>query len=423
VHDVDHYGLTVLFVSVALFAAVVSTRLSSAIRIPAPAIFLAVAAVAASLVPQLGSLPVVTDQRIVTIALIIILFDGGTSMGLRRFSTAATAIVWVGVAGTVVTAGALAVCAHLILGFDWTAALLLGTALAPTDPAVVFSVLGGQEIAGRSGTLLEGESGFNDPVGIALMASLLGASGGGLHALGAGLGTFALQMVVGAAVGVAGGYLLREVAVRLPLGHPALHPLRVIAFAGAIYGAGTVLHGSGFLAVFLAGIVVGDVETPEAPHVERFTGALSSLAEIVAFTVLGLTVDLSHVATAAEWVPGVVLAVLMMLVVRPLLVGVVLVPVRLTRRERVFVLWSGLKGAVPILLGTFLLLEGVPQARRLYDIIFVVVLISVVVQGGTVPLAARKLRIPMRSDAAREKAGARVATPHPGPGDSARSGS
>ena len=147
-HDVDHYGLTVLFVSVALFAAVVSTRLSSAIRIPAPAIFLAVAAVA-SLVPQLGSLPVVTDQRIVTIALIIILFDGGTSMGLRRFSTAATAIVWVGVAGTVVTAGALAACAHLLLGFDWTAALLVGTALAPTDPAVVFSVLGGQEIAGR----------------------------------------------------------------------------------------------------------------------------------------------------------------------------------------------------------------------------------------------------------------------------------
>src|SRR5699024_4006368 len=108
-----------------------------------------------------------TDQRIVTVALALILFDGGMHIGWRRLRTITGGVVWLGVAGTVLTAGVLAVCAHTLLGFDWRAALLLGTALAPTDPAVVFSVLGRREIAGRTGTLLEGESGANDPVGIA----------------------------------------------------------------------------------------------------------------------------------------------------------------------------------------------------------------------------------------------------------------
>src|SRR5947209_5630725 len=193
--DLGHFGLLVLLVSAALLVAVTSNRLAAALRVPAPALFLAGAAVAGRVVPGLGSLPLVSVQRIVTVALVVILFDGGLTIGWRRFRTAAGAIVWLGVAGTVVTAGALAAVARL-LGFDWRTALLLGTALAPTDPAVVFSVLRGQEIAGRSGTLLEGESGANDPVGIALLASLLGASGSGVAAAGSTLGTFALQMSV-----------------------------------------------------------------------------------------------------------------------------------------------------------------------------------------------------------------------------------
>jgi cell volume regulation protein A len=321
------------------------------------------------------------------------LFDGGLNIGLRRARTAAVPIVWVGVAGTAVTAGAMAFFAHVLFGFDWRLSLLLGTALAPTDPAVVFSVLGGKEIPGRSGTLLEGESGANDPVGIALMASILGTTGGGLHALGSGLREFLVEMVVGAAVGVLGGFLMRGAATRLPLPNAALHPLRALAFAGATYGGATVLHGSGFLAVLLAGIVVGDVDAPQDHDVERFAGAMSTLAEIVAFTVLGLTVDLRHALHADQLIPGVVLAALLILVVRPLLVGPLLLPVRLTAGERIFVLWAGLKGAVPIVLGTFLLVEHVPQATRLYEIIFVVVLISVVVQGGSVPYVTRLLKI------------------------------
>jgi hypothetical protein len=154
------------------------------------------------------------------------------------------------------------------------------------------------------------------------------------------------------------------------------------------------------------------VEVSPAADVIR---ALATLGEIVVFTLLGLTISLPHVATAAVLVPGVVLAVLMMVVVRPLLVGLVLLPVRLTGAERLFVLWSGLKGAVPIVLGVFLLLQGVPQAQRLYAVIFVVVLISVFVQGGTVPLAAHALHIPMQRHGADHPAGRRGAGHGRGP--------
>jgi cell volume regulation protein A len=135
---------------------------------------------------------------------------------------------------------------------------------------------------------------------------------------------------------------------------------------------------------------------PFQTEVQRFTGALASLGEMVAFTVLGLSIPLFGLLSSTDALTGVAIAALLVVVVRPVLVGLLLIPVRLRMPERVFVLWAGLKGAVPILLGVFILGAGLPDADRLYRIIFVVVLISVVVQGGSVPLAARLLRIPMR---------------------------
>ncbi|MDT4940181.1 MAG: potassium/hydrogen antiporter, partial [Pseudonocardiales bacterium] len=176
--------------------------------VPAPALFLIAAAVAADLVPQLGGLSIRTDQAIVTVALVVILFEGGMQIGWARLRPAVAAVVWVGLAGTAVTAAAMAGLAYYAFGFDWRAALLVGAALAPTDPAVVFSVLGKREIAGRSGTLLEGESGANDPVGIALMASLITAGGLSAGAFGQIAGEFVLQLGVGAAVGIVGGRAL-----------------------------------------------------------------------------------------------------------------------------------------------------------------------------------------------------------------------
>jgi cell volume regulation protein A len=396
--DVEHFALILLIMAAAVVVAVLSNRISERIRIPAPAIFVLAAAVASDIIPVLGQLSVTTVQRLVTVALAVILFDGGMHIGWRRFRPAAGAVVWVGVAGTFVTAAALAALAHLLFGLDWWVALLLGTALAPTDPAVVFSVLGRREVAGRSGTILEGESGANDPVGIALMASLLAAGQtAGLDAAGAVVGGFLLQLVVGAAVGVAGGVLLVGFMRRVPLPSGALYPLRVLASALAIYGAATVAHGSGFLAVFIAGILVGDARAPYKGEIERFHAALASLAEIVAFIVLGLTVGLHTLPDGGAWVIGLTLAVLLTFVVRPLLVGLLLLAVRLAWGERLFVLWAGLKGAVPILLGTFLLTAEVPDASRLYAVIFVVVAFSVLVQGGLVPTVAARLGVPMRT--------------------------
>src|SRR5215208_1879045 len=235
--DVEHFALLVLLVGVAITVAVLSNRISERIRIPAPAIFLLAAAVASDLVPTLGELSVTTVQRVVSVALAIILFDGGMHIGWQRFRTAAGPVVWVGVAGTFVTAAALAALAHALFDLDWRAVLLVGTALAPTDPAVVFSVLGRREVAGRSGTILEGEAGANDPVGIALMASLLAAGqSAGVDAAGSIAGTFLLQLALGAAVGVAGGALLVEFMRRMPLPSEGLYPLRVLAGALVIYG-------------------------------------------------------------------------------------------------------------------------------------------------------------------------------------------
>jgi cell volume regulation protein A len=171
--------------------------------------------------------------------------------------------------------------------------------------------------------------------------------------------------------------------------------MRTLAFAGVVYGLATVTGGSGFLAVFIAGVVVGDPNAPYKLEIERFHSAAASLAEVVAFVVLGLTVslrDLEHVN--ALW-PGLLIAVVLTLLVRPVLVGLLSLPIRLRLGERFFVLWAGLKGAVPVLLGTFAFTSGIAGAERIYDIVFVVVTFSVVVQGGLVPTVARWARVPM----------------------------
>jgi cell volume regulation protein A len=394
-HGVESFAWLTLGVSIAMALAIFSNRISQYTRVPAPGMFLIGAAILSAVVPGLGRLRIADVQNVVTVALVLILFDGGMQLGLRRIRPVAAAVTWIGTAGTVVTAGGVALLAHLALGLGWQTALLLGTALAPTDPAVVFSVLGRREVAGRSGDILAGESGANDPVGISLMIALLTSTGGGLARVGTGVWQFVLQMAIGGAVGLLGGLGLRRL-MRLALPSEGLYPLRTLASAGVLYGVATVAHGSGFLAVFLAGVLVGDTRAPYKREVEGFHGALANLAEPVAFVVLGLTVRLRELsADDAVW-PGLLLAVALIVVVRPVLVGLVQLPVRLRPGERVFVLFAGLKGAVPVLLGTFVVAAGGSDARRVYDLVFVVVAVSVVAQGALVPLVARWCRVPMR---------------------------
>jgi cell volume regulation protein A len=391
------FGLIVLVVGLAAAAAVLSNRLSARLRVPAPAFFLVAAVIAAQLWPSAGELPTLTVERVVTLALAIILFDGGMHIGRRRFRTAATAIVWIGIAGTLVTAAGTAVAARYVAGMSWHLALLVGTAVAATDPAVVFSVFGRREIAGRTGVLLEGESGANDPVGIALLSALLAAHGGAASVVWHVIGEFALQMTVGVAVGVGGGIALLAFMRRVPLPSEGLYSPRVLACVLAIFGAATLAQGSGFLAVLVAGIIIGDEPAPYKREIERFHSSLASLAEIVAFVMLGLTMRLSQLASASAWAKGLALAALLAFVIRPVLGGLVTLPIRMTLRERVFFLWTGLKGAVPILLGLAILDSGTAGAAGAYQVIFVIVGFSVTVQGGLVPALAHRLRIPLRT--------------------------
>jgi potassium/hydrogen antiporter len=196
-------------------------------------------------------------------------------------------------------------------------------------------------------------------------------------------------------IGIVGAYLLVVALRRVVLPDPALYPLRTLAFAGAIYGVATVAHGSGFLAVYVAGILVGDSEIPAKRTIERFNTSLASLAEIVVFVALGLTIDLTDLGANHRWLDGLVLALVLAVVARPLAVGPLLIPAKLSRGERLFVMWSGLKGAVPILLASFAVLGGVEDANRIYGIVFVVVAFSVVLQGASIPYVAARLGIPM----------------------------
>ena len=392
----EPFALLVMLVAGVGLVAVLSNRVASRIKLPAPALFLVGAAIAAKVIPALHGPSQHAVEQVVTLALACILFDGGMDIGWARFRSAIGPVAMTGVLGTFLTVIAGALLVHFAFGLAWYVSLLVATAVTPTDPAVVFSVLGQREVPGRAGVILKGESGANDPVGIALMASLIAAAGISAGAFAHVGGEFLLQMAVGVAVGVAGGRALVWFTQRVPLPSEGLYPLRTLACVLLLFGIATLAHGSGFLAVFAAGIVLGDERVPFKREIETFHAALASLAEIVAFIVLGLTIDLAVISRADVWIPGLILGAALAFIIRPLLVGLCLIPARLKRNERSFVLFAGLKGAVPILLGSFLLAAHVPGAERLYGIVAVVVVFSVVVQGSLMPAAARLLHVPMR---------------------------
>jgi potassium/hydrogen antiporter len=395
-NEVHAFGTIVLLVATGFALAVGTSRLSERFSIPGPAIFLIAAAVISDLSEQIAdALTVKEVERIGVVALIVILFDGGARIGMRRMRVAALPVISLGVFGTFATAALVAVAAHYLLDFSWITAGLIGAAIAPTDPAVMFSVLGHREVHGRTGTILEGESGVNDPVGIALMIGMIELATKDDAGFSIVIWEFVREMAVGLAVGIGGAWALTRLMRHVRLPNPGLYPIRTLAAAGVIYGLASVLHGSGFLAVFIAGLIVGDVPAPYQQDIERFMTSLSSIAEIAVFVAFGLTIDLASF-DASWWVNGVVLAMLLGLVIRPLVVAAVLAPARLHLGERIFVMWGGLKGAVPIFLAAFALLAAVEDSQEIYAIVFVVVALSVLVQGTSIPAVASLLKIPMR---------------------------
>jgi cell volume regulation protein A len=394
--EIADFAILVLLVAGALTLAILSTRVADRLPVPAPVLFLGAAAVASDLWPALGAaLSMRTVERIAVVALVVILLNGGLDIGWRRLRTSAGPVLSLGVLGTFVTAGVVALAAHALLGLSWTLAGIVGAALAPTDPAVVFSVLGRREVAGRSGTILEGEAGVNDPAGIALMLGMIEVATHEDASLLVIVRELAVEMAIGVALGLAAARLLVPGLRRLRLSSEGLHPVLFVLLALVLYALGSLAGGSGFLAVFIVGLLLADATIPYKPQIERFSSALAGLAEIVVFVALGLTVDIGGIG-ARTWLDGVLLALVLALVARPLAVGLTLAPFRLRRAELGFLTWSGLKGAVPILLAAFATLSCVEGAGSVYALVFVVVVVSVAVQGGLLPRVAARLGIAMR---------------------------
>lgn len=382
----------VLIAALLLGAALGAERYVRRIGVPAPLIFL-LAGVGLGSVWTTAGLAVTPERLTVigTLALIVILLQGGLDCGLTALRRELAPVIGLGIFGTAATFGLVAVAAHVLVGLAWTPALILGAVLSPTDPAAVFSVLGGwRERGGRVIRVLEGEAGFNDPVAIALVIALVdGASDGDISPLGI-LGYIATEGVIGAVIGlVAGVAAARALGPAWPVVRMA-PALAVLAAGLATFGLATLAHGSGFLAVYLCGLVLSDDrELPERAEVLAFTGELASLAEIAMFVLLG--VALATISISSVLVDGLMLAAVLVFIVRPLVAFPMLRRLGLDAREASFATVAGLKGAVPILLAAIPLVAGIDHATRIFGIVGVAVLASLAVQGIALARAAPKL--------------------------------
>jgi potassium/hydrogen antiporter len=325
------------------------------------------------------------------VALVIILFEGGltTKPGdLRRAALPGAALATVGVLITAAVTGA---AVHLVLGVDPLTAALLGAVVASTDAAAVFDVLRKAPLPPRLAAVLRVESGANDPVAIALTLGLLelwsGTASGGQIAV-FGLIQLAGGLAIGAVVGYLGALLLRH----LSLGTDTLYPVLALAIAGLAYGAAAQVGASGFLATFVAGSFVGALVPRRRPGIQGFHAGLASVADIGLFLVLGLLVSPANLPQVM--LAGLAVAAALTFLARPLAVAVTIGPAKdLSWQDATVLGWTGLRGAVPIVLATFPFAVGHPAAEDIFNVVFFVVLVSTLVQGATVTPLARRLGV------------------------------
>ena len=334
------------------------------------------------------------DQRLAvqlgTTALVLILFDGGLNTAAASIGAVllpAGALATVGVA---LTAALVAGFARL-LGLGWTEAMLLGAVVSSTDAAAVFSVLrgGGVRLTPRVGRLIELESCINDPMAVILTTALIGAVSTGRPPGWGLLLIVPAQLLIGTLVGLATGWAARGLLRTVRVGTVGLYPALTLSVAFLAFGGATLLGGSGFLAVYVAAVVVGNSAIPYRSGLTRIHDALSWMAQIGMFLMLGLLVYPSQLLPVA-WL-GLGLGLFLAFVARPVAAAVCMAPFRYPPRQVAYVGWIGLRGAVPIILGTFPVLAGVPGAGRLFHLVFFIVVVSSVVPGATVRFVTRRM--------------------------------
>ena len=385
-------ALLLLTCGLLLAISVVFSRASQRFGFPIALLFLAVGMLAGS--EGIGGIDFDDYHfsfRIGVLALALILFDGGLNTPLsavRRAAAPAGVLATVGVAGTAVL---VAVVANS-LGLGWREALLLGAVVSSTDAASVFAVLRGSglQLKRRVGVTLEVESGINDPVAVILTTVLTQ----NLLTPGAVAGwripaEIVVQLFMGGVVGAGIGYGGRYLLSRLTLHTGGLYPVMTLSLGLVSFGLATLAHGTGFLAVYLAGLLLGNGPLPYRSGLLRVHDALAWLSQVGMFLILGLLVYPSRLLEVAG--VGLAIALLLAFVVRPLVVWICLLPFRYPRREVLYIGWVGLRGAVPIVLATFPVLAGAPGADRLFDVVFFIVVANALVPGATVSWVTKSL--------------------------------
>jgi cell volume regulation protein A len=390
-------ALLLTICGVLLAVSVLSSRASQRIGVPIALFFLVVGILAGS--EGIGGIPF-DDYRLAfrmgLVALALILFDGGLNTPMeviRRVWAPAGVLASVGV---LLIAGLVAGLARLG-GIGWPEALVLGAIVSSTDAAATFAVLraSGLQLKRRVAATLEVESGVNDPTAVILTTTLtfnlLSPGELGLSDVLLGILT---ELLIGAVIGIGAGYAGRALIGRLHLVTGGLYPALLLAFGLLSFGVATLAHGSGFLAVYLSGIVLGNGPLPYRAGLLRIFDALAWLAQIGMFLMLGLLVFPSRLGEAAWFGLGV--ALVLAVLIRPLVVALCLAPFRYPRDETVFIGWVGLRGAVPIVLATFPVLVGAPGADRIFHLAFFIVVVGAIIPGGTVAWATRRLGLESR---------------------------
>jgi cell volume regulation protein A len=386
-------GEAALVVGVLLAGALLASFVAGRLRVPGLVLFLAVGMLAGS--EATGWLSFGEDfedyelaRAVGVIALALILFEGGLTAGLTEIRPVIGPALSLATVGTIGTALLTGVGAAVLFDFTLLEGMLMGAIVSATDGAAIFAVLRGSTLRRKLARTLEGEAGFNDPVAVLLVVGLIEWMQQDDYGLPEMAALFAQELATGAAVGVAVGWLAAHAFMRMRLSSQGLYPVASLATVALAFGAADFLHGSGFMASYVAGLALGTAAIPAKTTITTFHQGLAWVAQLTMFLTLGLLVFPSELDDV--WVEGTVLALVTAVVARPIAVALALGPARYSIAERGLLGWAGLRGAVPVVLATFPIIERVPDANEYFNIAFFAVLLSTVLQGSTFePLAAK----------------------------------
>jgi cell volume regulation protein A len=397
-----HDGTLILIAGSLLALGIAATLLAGRLRVPGLVLFLvlgmAIGSDGLDLI-DFGSTEsdVELARTIGIIALALILFEGGLGAGWSEVRPVLRGALPLATVGTLITALITGLLSHLLFDFTVLEGLLLGSVIASTDSAAIFSVLRGSNVRRKVARTLEAESGFNDPVAVLLVLGFIEW----IQVPGYGLADMAVLMVEQLSIGALSGFVVGTAAVaafrRVAFATTGLYPVASIATAAIAFGAADQLGGSGFLAVYMAGLSLGSARIPARRTIDDFHAGLAWVAQIALFFTLGLLVFPSEMSSVA--VNGIVLAVVLTLVARPIATFVSTSLAGYSPREMTLVSWSGLRGALPVVFATFPVIEGVKNAEELFNLVFFVVITSALIQGATINPLARRLRLTSRAEA------------------------